>query len=236
MKNVVILLTGAINVEGVKYVKRYNTRDRINDYRKSLSEWLKYTNLKIVFVENTNYPKNKLFENVSMYSNLEYLTYDGRHFAQERGKGYGEFNIIEYAIKNSTFIRNSDIILKCTGRYKIAYAKKLVEHLQLSDSLLIGNYNKKLTFIDTRVIAFTPSFFKLYLSKYKNLINDEKGFYLEHAFASAGHEMLINNNKWEPLPFPLLIDGISGTSNKHHNKGIKKIEIIVKFYLKKVIC
>lgn len=227
MINKVLLLTGTVNSSGVHFMERNNTEERLKDYLGALKRWLQTDEIKIVFVENSSFPKESLGNDIVLNKNFEYLTYNGQDFSRSRGKGFGEINSFEFAFKNSKLIKEADYVVKCNGRYFFKGYSKF-ENL---DSDVIGDFSDNLTYMDSRVFGFKKSFFKDYFLKYKDLIDDSKGVYFEHVLAMATHELLSNNGKWNPIPFPLIIEGYSGSGNYKYNTFFTIVKKHVKFYL-----
>ncbi|MEP1488977.1 MAG: hypothetical protein ABJK28_11165 [Algibacter sp.] len=232
MKKKVLLLTGTVNSSGVHFMKRDDTEVRLNDYLNAISEWInKFPQIKIVFVENSNFPMKFLDKKLLNHKNFEYLTYNGQDFSRSKGKGFGEINSFEYAFNNSKFIETSDYIIKCNGRYFFKGFSKIINE----DFDVIGNFNSKLDYMDSRVFAFKKTFFHECFLKYKNIINDSKGVFFEHALARAVHETLSNDGSWSPISFPLIIEGYSGTKNYRYNTSWNVFKIYAKFYFKKIL-
>jgi hypothetical protein len=53
----VLLLTGTINSSGIHFMKRSDTNVRLNDYKEAILKWIRSYQGRIVFVENSNFPK-----------------------------------------------------------------------------------------------------------------------------------------------------------------------------------
>ncbi len=229
--NSVLLLTGTINSSGIEFMKRNDTQTRLTDYKKSITKWIRSYDGKIVFVENSNFPRNELGNEICNHKNLEYLSYDGQDFSRNKGKGFGEINSFEYAFLNSKFLKEAENIVKCNGRYFFRNFHKI---LQFEEDV-VGNFRKDLDFMDSRVFGFKPDFFKNFFIKYKNLIDDSKGIYFEHALAIATHELLSTGGKWKSIDFPLIIEGYSGTGNFKYDTPLSNFKIYLKFYIKKLI-
>ena len=60
----VLLLTGTINSSGIHFMKRSDTNVRLNDYNKAILKWIRNYEGRIVFVENSDFPKNKLAKEI----------------------------------------------------------------------------------------------------------------------------------------------------------------------------
>lgn len=215
-----LLLTATVDPKGVVYLKRNDPQVRENDYINALKKWMETVNFPIVFCENSGYKIDKIKNITKSYSNneTEILQFDGQEFPKELGKGYGELLIIKYAIQHSILIGHSDYVIKITGRYFIKNIEKIIIALLKNRNLYVMvDLKRNLTWADSRVFAFKPSFISNYLSKFQDLINDSKGFYLEHALARTVLRAISDGYKWIPLPSKPIIIGHSGSSDTSYN-------------------
>lgn len=229
--DLVLLLTGTVNSSGISFMKRNDTQERLNDYLTAIRRWLVYPNLKIVFVENSNYPKEEFGPEIIENINFEYLTYFGQDFSRTRGKGYGEINSFEYAFEHSNFLKDAQLVLKCNGRYYFRGINKFID----DDFDVMGNFSPFLNYLDSRVFLFKPRFFFNYFKLYKDQIDDSNKVYFENALARATNRCLSEGGKWKPIPFPLIIEGYSGTFNKRYDSLLKRFLTYSKFYIKKAL-
>jgi len=213
-KRITLLLTATIDPKGVVFLKRNDPLVREQDYINALKKWIEAVNYPILFCENSGYKIDKIKNITKSYSNneTEILQFDGQDFPKELGKGYGELLIIEYAIQNSILIEHSDYVIKITGRYFIKNIEKIIIALLRNRNFYVMvDLKRDLTWADSRVFAFKPSFIRNYLSKFQDLINDSEGFYLEHALARAVLRAISDGYKWMPLPLKPFIIGHAGT-------------------------
>ena len=211
-----LLLTATIRPGNTPFLKRKDPKVREADYLIALEKWLKNFNLPIVFCENSYYDISNIRNILQRNSRSEFeiLQFDGRSFSEDHGKGYGEFLIMKYALENSEIVNNSQYLLKVTGRYFIKNASKIMKPLlKDNDIYVMADLKRSLTWADSRVFAFKPSFISNYLSEYQDMINDSKGFYLEHALARAVLRAISDGYRWIPLPHKPIIIGYSGTSD-----------------------
>ena len=210
---------------------RTNHHERLMDHVKAIKFWIKSNpDCEILMVDNSNFSKKKLAEHIPEFdSKINYLTYDGRSDSVKKGTGRGEIEIFKYAYDNSELFRNADLIIKCSARYTFNNISKLL-HLKGID--LIGNFKNNLSFMDSRVFAFTPLFFINYFYFQKDIIDDSNGLYFEHALAIAAHSMLSDfQNKWMSIPFPLIVNGVSGKeANIRYNSFFRKILTVFNYY------
>lgn len=213
---ITILLTASIDPKSIMFVQRNDPRMRENDYINALKKWVKTNISSLVFCENSGYNLDRIRYLLNEYKDIktEIIQFDGNNFPSEFGKGYGELSIIRYALQNSNIIDESNYVVKVTGRYFIKNINYFVNVLSMNNDLYVmADLKKYLTWADSRVFAFRPSFVFNYLSKFQDMLNDSKGFYLEHALARAILRAISDGHKWVPLPYKPIISGYSGTSN-----------------------
>jgi len=218
-KKVCILLTATIDPKGVVFMQRSDPIVRENDYINSIKKWIENTSYPILFCENSGY-NSKIEEILKGYVDrkTEFLQFNGQDFPRELGKGYGELQTIKYAIQHSNLVKGSDYVIKVNGRYFVKNIQTIVVPLfKDGDIYVMADLKRNLTWADARIFAFKPSFVLVYLSPFQDLINDSKGFYLEHALARAALQAIIDGHIWMPLPSKPFIVGYSGTSNTPYN-------------------
>lgn len=210
---------------------RINHHERLMDHIKAIKFWIKLNpDCEILMVDNSNFNRKKLLDHIPEFdSKIIYLTYDGRSDSVKKGTGRGEIEIFKYAYDNSELFRNADLIIKCSARYTFNNISRLIN---LKGIDLIGNFKNNLTFIDSRVFAFKPAFFIKYFYPQRDIIDDSNGFYFEHALAIAAHRMLADyGNKWINIPFPLIINGVSGKkTNVRYNSFFRKMLTVINYY------
>lgn len=127
-ENMVILLTMTIQTEKTISVARKKVSDRIEDYRKSLTQWAKLP-YKVVVVENSGY--GNPFQDI--LKNAPHIQYISVHIPSNPtlGIGYGEAQTLKYAMEN--VIKNDSIyITKMTGRYAPAKDLSDIIHILIS--------------------------------------------------------------------------------------------------------
>ncbi len=135
--NIVILLTTTINTQNhISWLKQRNSNERKVMYEEIIKLWLKNTNFKIVVVENSgsnfNLEKNKRLEILS----FTYPEKDKKLLDKYEAKGQHEMYSIQYACKNSKFIKDCDYVIKITGRYFIPEFEKIINKLLLNQDCI----------------------------------------------------------------------------------------------------
>ena len=216
----IILLTACINPGGMLFTVVSDDTQRLNQYLLALQFYLQNTSCPIVFVDNSNMDKTPFLEYESQYgSRLEILSFDGNK-VKTQGKGFGEMEIIEYALIHSKFnlLLDKHRIVKITGRLIVRNINSLLKcdkwHLYPYKSI-VCHVNSDLTFADSRIFISLGSFMNL-LVKQKKYLNDTKGIYFEHLLCQQ-----IKQQKTFTF-FPFItephFEGISGSTGIKYEK------------------
>ena len=214
----VLLITGAIDIRdlNVPLTKIVDVNERLLQYTDSIEYAIThYESIsEIIFCENTEFiydyaPLKKKAANNG--KNLEILSFKGDYInIQQKGKGFGEGEIIKYALDKSELLHQCDCFYKLTGRLIVKNMDKILAATSQKSSFIY--YPKTIYKISKDHIE--TYFYKVEKSLYiKKLIDayqevDESHFqYLEHVF----HERLLKTElrSFNTLP---LISGFSGTS------------------------
>jgi len=219
-KNICILLTAAIKPNNVPNLKRTDPKNREKDYIDSLHKWTSL-GINLVFVENTNYDSPEIY---SLLDNnqCEYLKYTS-HIGNT-GKGYGEAEIMRFAIKHSKYISQSDIIVKATGRYFISNLNKILREVENKEEWdIVAILKRDLKFADSRMFICKKRFLTEHFEYYYDDINEEKGIFFEHALARAIHSCMSKGGTLMlPNQMPIF-EGVSGTEGLPYNNSILRL-------------
>lgn len=166
--DVVLLITGCIAPEkSQKFLVLTDEDERLMQYIESIKFYINESPFtKIVFCENSAYPydaselvrlaisKKKVFEWLSFQGDIEKV--------KECGKGYGEGEIIQYALSNSECLKKAKSFAKVTGRLIIQNIHKVVANVKNG-----GNYFNRDIYlghgIDTRFYLCSVDFYRNFL-------------------------------------------------------------------------
>lgn len=214
----VILLTGTIHPNSNDILSVKDPQERKKQYLEAISFYLKNTSYKIIFTENSGTSLKKKFEG---NERMEFLTFTSPYTVPDRGKGWKELEIMDYAIKNSKFIKSGGPVLKITGRLKLLNIDKIenqVERLRSeSDYFIICNIYKPFK-MDSRCFLFTHDFWPVL---FKNGQSIDLNFSFERALWKAVCEYdLCNFGRYFQFTGPLRIEGISGGLGVHYKHGL----------------
>lgn len=210
--NTAILLTGCIDPKGMCNTALQCADIRKTHYLEAIDFYLRETNLKIVFCENTNTDIFDEITSLKKYERLEYLTFQGNNYDKNRGKGCGEARIIKYAIEHSQYIQSVDYIIKITGRVKILNISNLLriwggrrKNLMAMVEFCALDYAKSICFLTSKDWLLTT------VSKYGELLQDNK-FDFEMMLCTS----IAVTPGMRILPWFPIVDGICGGTNKRY--------------------
>lgn len=223
----VLLITGAIDIRelNVPLTKIVDVNERLLQYTDSIEYAITHYESvsEIVFCDNTDfiYDYTSLKKKAAINGKkLEILSFKGDYLnIQRKGKGYGEGEIIKYALDQSELVRQCDCFYKLTGRLIVKNMDKILASTSQESSFIY--YPKTIYKISKDHIE--TYFYKVEKSLYiKKLIDayqevDEPHFqYLEHVF----HERLSKTGLRSFNTVPL-ISGFSGTSGDEYEPVTK---------------
>ena len=205
----VILLTATITPNSFSNLSITDPEIRRQQYLDALNFYIKKTDLKIIFVENSydslpNFP--------SYPERLEYLKFKSEPTEPDRGIGFKEIEILDYAFQNSKFINEAKSIVKITGRLKVLNIRFLIRKFlknqkQKNNLVYINSFAHRN--MDARCFFFTKDFW-LFLKEEGEKINIGYNFEFSLWDATSKYRK-ITDKYYVPISFPLRIKGISGS-------------------------
>ena len=214
-----ILLTACVNPNGMIHTQINDSSIRLEQYLNAIDFYLNNSKSKVVVVENSNFDFAPYFSKEIEEKKIECLYFDGNNYDKSLGKGYGEACIIEFALSNSSFIRNSKAIIKITGRFKIDNIRTVLKLCNNKADTIYTMYSRKVPYVFKSVLVIAPiGFWKLFVSQ-KEQLNDSKMMYFEHLLYKLS--MTTSKSKTYNISMfkcPVKYNGYSGTSgNRYKN-------------------
>jgi hypothetical protein len=235
----ILLMTATITPNGSPELARANPVDRLKDYVRALSYYLQFIDhplYGIVFVENSNSDTGKLHSLVdsrTMSSRVEFIDNYGVHSYSGKGRAYGEFKLLDYAMEHSSMVREAGVVWKVTGRYIVKNLPKIIRSAPEFD-VYCDMKNHPLRWMDMRLMAWQPQIYQILLSGIADELNERMGEsimreYLPQRVAqlkASGREIkFIQRFRNEPL-----VDGIRGSDNRNYSFGRN----LAKFYVRTI--
>jgi hypothetical protein len=225
----ILLLTGCINPNGMTQTSLNNPKERRNQYENAIHYYLKKTHYQIVFTENSDIDISESFNDEIKSGRLECLSFSGNQ-DKIRGKGYGECEIIQYALDHSRIIRTSthERIVKITGRLIIKNIKTILQTHQFlfSRSTTFCAINSNLSFTDSRLVVASEAFFRKLLKR-KEFVNDSNGVFFEHILYQTIIEE--KNIPFSPFIIMPIIEGYSGSTGHEYTNKKVNLSFLIKY-------
>jgi hypothetical protein len=179
-----LLLTGCVDPGSTPFLKLRDSGSRLADYERSIERWIDDSDFRaIVFCENSGYEHSyaPLVERAQAKGkNLEVLVFKGNKGAQEYGKGYGEGEIIEYALGHSVLLAESPSFYKVTGRVFVRNANAILAADADKPSAFILFTSWK--YVDTRFFKSELAFYRENLLDAYREVRDGEGISIERVF------------------------------------------------------
>jgi hypothetical protein len=201
---------------------------RIKYTLESVGEWLlREPKLRIVICDGSGFDFSDLMKNAFPEANIECLSFinDSTQIGIH-GKGFGEGEIIRYAINHSKLLQESEEFMKCTAKLWVANIQQCLS--QWSGKFLCNAYfanvfsfkKTKIKFIDTRFYIIRKDIYLQYfLDAHSNLGNISKKS-IEDVFLNV---ILENDMRGILFSTPSIICGVGGGSGKHYKQGVVRI-------------
>ena len=221
---IVLLITGAIDLSlfEIPSTKILDREDRLFQYLESLDyaieNYKKITH--IIFCENTgyNYDYNSLKEKAELRGKLlEVIIFKGNYsIIQQKGKGYGEGEIIEYALDNSKYLKDCQSFYKLTGRLIVRNMDRIIAGTKSKNAFDFqpgAIYNRNQNHIETIFYKTERDLYQKYLYQAYQDVDESKIEYLEHVYYQQ-----LNGLKLKSFRFLPQISGQSGTTGEEYQK------------------
>lgn len=183
----------------------------------SLALWTsQYEGMRIVICDGSGYDFTRDIQNELPNANIECLHfYNDAKLVASNGKGYGEGEIVDYALKHSTYLKSAELFAKCTSKHFVSNLDAIM--MKWNNNFLCECYfvkywsllKLKLVFVDTRFYIANKNFYMRYLKDVHYKVRDSDNYFLEHAFKDA---ILTNKVSKIISPVPINLSGISGSS------------------------
>lgn len=218
-----ILLTSCIDPHDMCNTKLQDKDLRLKQYLDALKFYLKQTNYNILLVDNSDFDYLNYLDFDIVNNRVEFLSFKGNLFDKKLGKGYGEVEIIEYALKKSKLINDCRYVIKITGRLVVENILPLCElyesKMKRRCNLVMCDIDLRFTMAQTRFFISNKDFISLFVSNFGMVINDSEGVYFEHAMALAiKYYVRIEGCSHSMFSFPIKISGVSGTTGRYYRK------------------
>ncbi len=232
-----LLITGCISPgSGIPTLKLIDEEERKKQYLSSIRYYIENSCFdKIVYCDNSNpIVETEILECANKNKKqFEWINFSGnQETVIEQGKGYGEGEIINYALGRSELLRNSSYMVKVTGRLKIKNINFLTRVARPKRIYFQPNATEdKRKYINTRVYMMPILCYEKYFKFAYQEVDDKKGIYIEHIFGSIMEQNKIDYNRFLVVPDYCGMSGSTGAIYDQTAWGLLKETI--KMYMVK---
>lgn len=215
-KECALLVTSAVHVNA-GFTKIVAPEQRIRRVVESVEKFLwKYPQLQVVICDGSGFDFSPIFAKYPQVSCIHFFTSSGE--VSKRGKGYGEGEIINYALRTYFQKNRVDLIFKVTGGIYVQnlhsiYGLNLDFQCSFKSNFDLKKKRLKIHRIDTRFFVFRPDFFEENLSKVHLEVDEIVGTYIENLYYEAIKSLGINLSRFLMVKPPKFI-GYSGSTGK----------------------
>jgi hypothetical protein len=212
-----LIITSAINVHAVR-TKLRSSNERLRLTLEGLREWMSLRVFRrIVVCDGTGFDMtphlNELIDTGNAEIAFESLCFQNdAALVKQLGQGYGEGQIVDYALNHSRLLAETDSFAKCTSKLWVTNATSCLRHYNGTAAFnLAGGFIP--TYVDTRFYICSKAFYNSYLRDCHLAVDEDNVQYLEHRFFTSIRGMPLYRNTLFPTPF---VRGVSGTSATPH--------------------
>jgi len=141
---------------------------------------------------------------------------------KKHGKGYGEGEIIRYALAHSHFLQNADCFVKCTAKLWVNNFMACLHQWngEFACKAFFANvYSFKTTtleYIDTRFYISKKSFYLTHLSRAYESLAEGEGSSIEDEFLKVLRGLSLKRYMFSNPP---VVSGVGGGSGKYYNSS-----------------
>ena len=234
-----LLITSCIHP--VKQLVKLTDPDlRLRYTIEGLEHWLAIDpKLKIVLCDGSNYDFKPILREKFPGKKIEFLRFQNSiSHVNEQGKGYGEGEIIKYALSHSHYLANSAAFVKCTGKLWVLNYKNCLHqwngifaaNAEFSNVLNLRPTNIK--YIDTRFYLVNKEFFIANLLDEHFVSSFEKDSSIENLFLRKINSLNLKKYIFSTAP---VIEGVGGGSGTYYKNNFRRRlkSILKRFLLKK---
>lgn len=210
LDKVCLIITGTIfPAKDIYMLAVKDPYERREQYRKCIRFFIEQSKVRnIVFCENSGASiDEELLELSRVYGKkFEWLSFSGDSMqVAEKGKGFGEGEIMNYALSHSAILKKCNYIIKVTGRLIVYNINFLLRIAKINENYFKIEAEKN---IDTRFYMIDKQVYINNLQYAFLRVDDRNDYYLENSFYDSVYKKI----KYCEFPIALDIGGISGST------------------------
>ncbi len=228
MKSTVLITTATAPPAGMPYLKMTNVATRLLTAKAAIFFWAAQGVNSIVVADSTGQTllrEDELQMLKQMNVEVEQISYfQNDDLVKDRGKGYAEGLLIQFAMENSAFLKRTSHFFKCTGKVycrNFQEVSRLIElnHIQSIFWRYLGSGDMLMPGADMRFFYTSNAFCKEFLIP-AYMGADDKKEAVETIFFNAFQNQLPQASAMRPL-----ISGFAGgTGEQYFDLGLGSLD------------
>ena len=222
-----VLLTSSVVAHDTR-VTLTDTSKRIDFAIESISQWLLlYPKVQLVLCDGSNFDFSSVVATRFPHAKIECVFFENdQNAVRKQGRGFGEGEIIRYAIAHSKLIQQAGAFAKCTSKLWVRnYAECLTDWNDkflckaVFDHVFSPFKKTKLSYIDTRFYITSVQYYKQHFESTHLKIDVETGKGLEDCFLDV---FIREHLTGILLNIPPVVDGVGGGVGKYYKNPLKR--------------
>lgn len=219
----ILLTSSVIAMDSSVLLRDQNLR--IFHTLESIKKWSAIApDCRFVICDGSGFDFSSLMQEKFPNLQIECLTFlNNADLIKKRGKGFGEGEIIRYALDHSNYLRQSTWFAKCTAKLWVDNFEQCISEWNgrfLCKAFFANVFSQKntsLEYIDTRFYLADISFYNKYLSRAHLDLEMSNGDSIEDKFLDV-----VNSEGLKKILFrsPPVISGVGGGSGKYYNTSV----------------
>ena len=216
-----ILITSSITPHDTA-VKLTDPQQRLYHAIESITQWIRVAPAcRFVLCDGSSFDFGPIVRDLFPTNEIESLFFDNDlDKISAYGRGYGEGEIVKFALNNSEFLNQSDAFAKCSSKLWVENYPECLGNWR-DECLFPGVFNNVFSIakpiemiqVDTRFYISNVHFYLTNLIEAHQQIGKSVGFGLEDSF----HEILIKKKQKRYLfPSPPIIKGVGGGTGEYY--------------------
>jgi hypothetical protein len=223
-----ILLTSSV-IAYDKGVRLQDTQSRIHHAVEAVGRWLTIApTVPIVICDGSSFDFSMEMQARFPSATIECLFFENdQTLVRKFGRGYGEGEIVKFAIQNSLTIRKYACFAKCSSKLWVENFDACLSHWNgrlLCKGVFMNIFapfkTTYLKYIDTRFYISSTDFYCKYLLNAHHGIQAKKGHGLEECFRDV---LIANKLQYILMPIYPVIEGVGGGTGKYYQNPARRL-------------
>jgi hypothetical protein len=247
LKNLTLVLTASVDPRGMPGQSRNDPTVREQDYERGLGFYVGEcpSIRKIVFVENSGWPLDKLRRAADGANtrgghgkDVEFISLNCNDFPREKGKGHGETLLLDLGLDASVLAKGARYWGKMTGRNYLLNLEEVVDSVRRPFEFLIDLRDHKMYdfahrlgmayrdghHADTRFFVCTPAFYDRHLRGLHRSIDEGAGTFMEATYYQIAKDPALRDQVIRRFPIEPDYRGIGGWLGKDYGSPRERLK------------